>query len=225
MKKLLIIGLAIMPLLVWSQEKGTKKFINKDSLNYDEEYYVMKKDPSVKHGEYKKMTKKGIAFEKGYFKNGKRDGKWTIKMQGDSRFYAKGSYAAGKKVGQWTYYYDSQVDQVYDHTANKVISSKREKGKLDYIGGRTLIHMFIEDNLIYNESAKTSGIKGKVYISFDVNVEQEVKNVVITKGVHDLLDVEAMRIVRFIPPRWILPSNGGELMKGSFEWVINFGSR
>ena len=64
-----------------------------------------------------------------------------------------------------------------------------------------------------------------MYISFDVNVEQELKNVVITKGVHDLLDVEAMRIVRLIPPAWILPNKDGLPAKGSFIWEINFGSR
>ncbi|PCJ26999.1 MAG: hypothetical protein COA97_04710 [Flavobacteriales bacterium] len=226
MKKLIIITLTLLPMLSMAQGKGSKKIMNTDSLGYNEEFYVMKKTQDVKHGEYQKQSKKsGIAFEKGFYKNGKRDGKWTIKMQGNSRVYSKGSYVAGKKVGQWSYYYDGLVDQIYDHTANKVITSKREKGKLDYIGGKTLIHIFIEETLIYNESAKQRGIKGKVYISFDVNVEGEIKNVVITKGKHDLLDVEAMRVIRLIPSNWIFPVKGGEPARGSFSWVINFGSR
>ncbi len=225
MKKLLIIFLALLPLLTIAQEKGSKKITITDSLNYNEEYYVMKKTPDVKHGEYQKQTKKGTAFEKGFYKNGKRDGKWTIKLQGDSRIYSTGKYAAGKKIGQWTYYYDSKVDQIYDHSTNKVITSNREAGKLDYIGGKTLIHTFIDENLIYNESAKTRGIKGKVFITFDVNVDGEIKNVVITKGVHDLLDVEAMRVIRLLPSAWILPNVGGAPAKGSFSWEINFGSR
>ena len=225
MKKLLTIAIALLPILSVAQDKGTKKVTVTDSLDYNEEYYVWKKTPEVKHGPYQKQTKKGIAFEKGDFKDGKRDGKWAIKLQANSQIYSTGNYAAGKKVGQWTYYYDGKVDQIYDHTANKVVTSKREAGQLDYIGGKTLIRSFIEDHLIYNESAKKRGIKGKVYVTFDVNAEQEVKNVVITKGVHDLLDVEAMRIVRLIPARWILPTNNGEPTKGSFEWVINFGSR
>ncbi|MBL4594719.1 MAG: energy transducer TonB, partial [Flavobacteriales bacterium] len=192
MKKLIILTIALLPLLSMGQGKGYKKIMNTDSLGYNEEFYVMKKTPGVKHGEYQKQSKRsGIAFEKGFFKNGKRDGKWTIKLQGNSRVYSTGKYIAGKKVGQWSYYYDGKVDQIYDHTANKVITSKREAGKLDYIGGKTLIRVFVEETLVYNESAKKRGIKGKVYISFDVNEKGEVYNVIIIKGVHDLLNIEA----------------------------------
>lgn len=226
MKKTLIIATALLPILSMAQGKGSKKIMNTDSLGYNEEFYVMKKNPTIKHGEYKKQTKKsGIAFEKGFYKNGKRDGKWTIKIQGNSQVYSTGNYSNGKKVGQWNYYYDSKVDQIYDHTSNKVISSKREKGKLDYIGGKTLIQTFIAENLNYNEGAKKRGIKGKVYLTFDVNEKGEIHNVKITKGVHDLLDVEALRVIRLIPSKWILPMKAGFPTKGSFEWVINFGSK
>ena len=186
----------------------------------------MKKNPTVKHGEYNKQTKKnGIAFEKGFYKDGKRDGKWTIKLQGLSTVYSKGNYVAGKKVGQWTYYYDGKVDQIYDHTTHKVITSKREKGQLDYIGGKTLIRTFVEETIVYNEGAKKSGIRGKVYLTFDVNEDGEVHNVVITKGMHALLDVEALRVIRIIPSFWVLPMKGDYPKGGSFEWEITFGSK
>jgi len=224
MKKLIIIALTLFPILSIAQGKGSKKIMNTDSIGYNEEYYVMKKNPGVKHGQYQKQKKKsGIAFEKGLYKNGKRDGKWTIKLEGNSRVYSTGNYVAEKKVGQWTYYYKGLVDQIYDHTTHKIITSKREKGKLDYVGGLTLIRTFIEENLIYNESAKKRGIKGKVYVSFDVNKKGEVHNVVITKGVHDLLDIEALRVIRLIPSNWVLPMKGGFPTKGSFVWEINFG--
>jgi len=224
MKKLLFITLALLPLLSIAQGKGSKKILNTDSLDYNEEFYVMKKNPSVKHGEYYKQTKKnGIPFEKGFYKDGKRDGKWKIKIQGNSRVYSTGKYVAGKKVGQWTYYYDSKVDQIYDHTANKVITSNRSAGQLDYIGGLTLIRTFIEENIVYNESAKKSGIRGKIYLSFDVNDKGEIHNVVVTKGVNQLLDREALRVVRLIPSAWILPMKAGFATGGSFKWEIVFG--
>jgi protein TonB len=226
MKKLIIIAAISLPILSIAQGKGSKKILNTDSLNYNEEYYVMKKTPNVKHGEYQKQKKKsGIAFEKGFYKNGKRDGKWTIKLKVNSRVYSTGNYVADKKVGQWSYYYDGLVDQIYDHTTYKVITSKREKGKLDYIGGFTLIRTVIEDSIVYNENAKKRGIKGKVYLSFNVNEKAEIYNVVVTKGVHDLLDIEALRLVRLIPSQWVLPMKNGFPTKGSFSWEINFGSR
>ncbi|PCI94922.1 MAG: hypothetical protein COB15_12775 [Flavobacteriales bacterium] len=224
MRNIIIIIVFLVPTLVFSQGKGSKKIINTDSLNYNEEYYVMKKNPGVKHGDYFKKTKRNnIAFEKGAYKNGKRDGKWIIKLKSNSRIYSTGNYIAGKKTGQWTYYYDAKVDQIYDHSVNKVVTSKREEDQLDYIGGRTLIHTFIDKNLIYNESAKKRGIRGKVLLSFDVNIEGEIKNVIVTKGVHDLLDVEALRLVRLIPSHWILPLKAGFPIRGSFVYEISFG--
>jgi TonB family protein len=224
MKKIVIILFTLLPILSIGQGKGSKKITNTDSIHYNEEYYVMKKNPGVKHGDYLKKTKKnGITFEKGAYKNGKRDGLWTIKLESNSRVYSTGNYIVGKKTGQWTYYFDSKVDQIYDHSSNKVVSAKRETGKLDYIGGKTLIQTFIDENLIYNESAKQRGIRGKVFLSFDVNVEGEIYNVIITKGVHELLDVEALRLVRSIPSAWVLPLKAGFPTRGSFVWEINFG--
>lgn len=224
MKTTLLILATLLSSLSFGQEKGSKKITITDSLDYNEEYYVMKKNLTVKHGDYFKKTKKnGIAFEKGHYKDGKRDGKWTIKLQGNSRVYSTGSYVLDKKVGQWTYYYDGKVDQVYDHTAKKVVSSKREANKLDFIGGKTLIHTFVDQTMVYNESAKKRGIKGKVYLSFDVNDLGEVHNVIVTKGVHDLLDVEALRVIRLLPSNWVLPLKNGFPSKGSFTWEINFG--
>ena len=219
MKNLLIITFELLPVLIMAQAKGTKKIVNTDHPDYNEEYYVLKKT-DTKHGEYSKQTKKnGVAFEKGFYKNGKRDGEWTIKIQGVSPVYSTGSYADGKKVGLWTYHYDNKVDQIYDHTNNQVVTSKREKGQLDYIGGKTLIRAFIEENLVYNESAKKRGIRGKVYATFKVNDKGEIHSIAITKGVHELLDVEAKRVISLIPSNWVTPIPSG----ASFEWVINFG--
>ena len=107
MKNIILIIICLLPLLSISQGKGSKKITITDSFNYNEEYYVMKKNPTVKHGDYSKKTKKnGIAFEKGVYKEGQRSGKWTIKLQSNSRVYSTGSYATGKKVGKWSYYYD-----------------------------------------------------------------------------------------------------------------------
>jgi len=218
MKKLLIITLSLLPIISMAQAK-TKKIVNTENPGYNEEYYVIKKT-DTKHGEYKKLTKKNnVAFEKGFYKDGKRDGKWTIKLQGLSPINSTGSYAEGKKVGLWTYNYENKVDQIYDHTNNKVVTSKREKGQLDYIGGKTLIRTFIEENLVYNESARKRGIRGKVYVSFNVNDKGEVHNIRVTKGVHELLDVEAKRVISLIPSMWITPIPAG----AEFEWVINFG--
>ena len=226
MKRLIILTLVLAPLFTLAQGKGSKKIVNKDSIGYNEEYYVMKKNPTVKHGEYYKQTKtNGIAFEKGFYKNGQRDGKWTIKLQGESQVVSKGSYSNGKKVGQWVYGYFEKVDQIYDHTTNKVIQSKRGTAELDYIGGMTLIHTSIQDSLVYSESAKKRGIRGKVIVTFNVNTKGEIYHVVLKKGVHTLLDTEAMNVIRTIPSAWILPLKNGEATNGSFEWVINFGSK
>ena len=63
MKNLIIVIFTLLPILSIGQEKGSKKITNTDSTGYNEEFYVMKKNPDVKHGDYLKKTKKnGIAF-------------------------------------------------------------------------------------------------------------------------------------------------------------------
>lgn len=89
----------------FSQETKKKRAIKGNLI---EEYYVLKDNKNIKHGQYVKIHKyildQRIPIEFGIFENDKRVGEWYF-------FYSQGSlesfgkYHAGEKQGVWKEYY------------------------------------------------------------------------------------------------------------------------
>lgn len=67
-----------------------------------------------------------------------------------------------------------------------------------YPGGEAALLTFIADNIIYPEAAKADTIQGRVIVRFIVNTEGNTEGIDILKGVHPLLDAEAVRVVKKI---------------------------
>ena len=78
-----------------------------------------------------------------------------------------------------------------------------------FIGGYSAMNAFILNNLAFPQDAIDLNIQGKVYISFVVEMDGSVSNVLIERGVCASLDREAARLVRSFPA-WI----PGEMPKG-----------
>ncbi len=85
-------------------------------------------------------------------------------------------------------------DNISDGKAYVVV----EKMPLFPGGDRALLD-FIKDNTHYPDSAKAKNIQGKVILRFIVNPEGGVEDVMVLKGVHPLLDEEAIRVVNKLP--------------------------
>jgi len=66
-------------------------------------------------------------------------------------------------------------------------------------GGEIALRDFIKKELTYPEEALKGKIQGKVYITFHISLIGKVENARIIRGVHPLLDEEAIRIVSKIP--------------------------
>jgi protein TonB len=64
-----------------------------------------------------------------------------------------------------------------------------------YPGGESELLKFLAVNTQYPEAAKTEKIQGKVIIRFIVNTEGDTEGMSVLKGVHPLLDAEAVRVV------------------------------
>lgn len=69
----------------------------------------------------------------------------------------------------------------------------------EFPGGATAMEHFISDNLTYPTEAKAKKIQGKVYIQFVVEKDGSIEHVKIRRGVHHLLDEEAIRIIKIMP--------------------------
>ena len=69
----------------------------------------------------------------------------------------------------------------------------------EYPGGNDARVKFLVENVKYPEEARKNGISGTVYVSFVVEKDGEITNVKILRGVDELLDNEALRVVKMMP--------------------------
>ncbi len=67
-----------------------------------------------------------------------------------------------------------------------------------YPGGEGELLKFLAVNTQYPEAAKAQNIEGKVIIRFIVNTEGDTEGMSVLKGVHPLLDAEAVRVVSML---------------------------
>lgn len=72
----------------------------------------------------------------------------------------------------------------------------------EFVGGYAELQKFIGTNIVYPQQAIEFGEEGKVYMSFVVEKDGSVSNVVVERGVSNSLDREAKRIIKSFP-EWI----------------------
>ena len=80
---------------------------------------------------------------------------------------------------------------------------------------------YIAENLVYPKEAAKSGIQGRVFVQFIVDSEGFVKDVKVIRGVHELLDAEALKIVES-SPKWIPGTQRGKAVNVQFTFPISF---
>jgi len=91
----------------------------------------------------------------------------------------------------------------------------------DFVSGRDGLSKYFKDNLNYPEEAKKNSIQGTVYVNFVVNKEGEIIGAKILRGVHDLLDEEALRLMNAMP-KWKPGTQRGKRVAVSYNLPIKF---
>ncbi len=61
---------------------------------------------------------------------------------------------------------------------------------------------WVNEHLKYPEEAKNKGIEGRVIVQFVITEDGKLTNVKILRGVHPLLDKEAVRAIKSAPQAW-----------------------
>ncbi|HZH73806.1 MAG TPA: energy transducer TonB [Mariniphaga sp.] len=69
----------------------------------------------------------------------------------------------------------------------------------EFPGGEDALKAYLTDSIKYPEEAIAKGIEGKVYVTFTIGKDGQVKNSKIAKGVNPLLDNESLRVVKNMP--------------------------
>ncbi|PKP46324.1 MAG: energy transducer TonB [Bacteroidetes bacterium HGW-Bacteroidetes-12] len=91
----------------------------------------------------------------------------------------------------------------------------------EFPGGQEAMFKFLAKNIIYPKEAKEKGIEGKVYVNFTVNEDGSIGNVKVIRGVHPLLNNEAVRVIESFP-KWTPGKQKGELVRVSYNLPITF---
>ena len=73
--------------------------------------------------------------------------------------------------------------------------------KPQFPGGDRALMKWLNENIKYPEIAQKLGIQGRVYVNFVVEKDGSITNVKIARGVHPILDEEAIRLVKSMP-KW-----------------------
>ncbi len=92
----------------------------------------------------------------------------------------------------------------------------------EFPGGEFSLRMFIAKNLKYPVKAQESGVQGEVYVSFIIDKEGKISDAKIAKGVHELLDQEALRVVNLLPA-WKPGKHEGKYVNVYYTLPVYFG--
>lgn len=71
----------------------------------------------------------------------------------------------------------------------------------EFPGGEPALLAWIGKHVKYPQLPRESGIEGKVYIRFAVTKSGKVDKVTVVRGVHEMLDNEAVRVISMLP-KW-----------------------
>lgn len=102
-----------------------------------------------------------------------------------------------------------------------VIFTKVEQ-KAEYPGGEIEMLRWINTSLYYPTMAIEEDIQGMVVLKFVIEKDGSISNVKVMRGVHPLLDKEAMRVVKKLPEKFIPAKVGGEYVRSYMTVPVAF---
>jgi TonB family protein len=89
------------------------------------------------------------------------------------------------------------------------------------IGGLDAMYKFMQGELKYPAEAREKGIAGQVFLEFVVEKDGSIGNVKVVKGVHSLLDAEALRVVKMLP-KWKPGTQNGKPVRCFYNIPVRF---
>ena len=91
----------------------------------------------------------------------------------------------------------------------------------EFPGGQKKLFEYLGKSIKFPPAAKANGISGKVYVNFTIGKDGGIRDIKVLRGVHDLLDKEAVRVVKAMP-KWKAGKQRGKTVSVSYNLPINF---
>ena len=111
---------------------------------------------------------------------------------------------------------DTTADEYFNGSGPIVVEYQPE-----YPGGTDALMTFLSDNIKYPKEAQEQGIEGRVLVTFIVERDGSINSVLVEQSVNELLDKEAVRVVKLMP-KWIPGKHHGEPVRVRYTLPINF---
>jgi TonB family protein len=187
----------------------------------------------ILNGDYYLWYNNGKLSEKGSYENNKLHGKFSTWFENGQLSYEKFYFKGELKDTLKGYYEDGALRRIEVYKEGEMVDGKvfsKAGVGLPYFpafvmpefpGGENAMIAYISKNLKYPEEALRYGISGLVLITFIVEKDGSIKTLEVIKSVYDVLDNEAIRIIRSMP-RWKPGLNEGNLVPVSFTLPVRF---
>ena len=91
----------------------------------------------------------------------------------------------------------------------------------EFVGGVKELFKYLGENTKYPRRALKADIEGTVYIQFVIGKNGAIRNIKIIRGVNELLDNEALRVVKSMPD-WKPGSQHGKKVSVRYQLPIHF---
>lgn len=91
----------------------------------------------------------------------------------------------------------------------------------EYVGGQTAMIEFLWKNLQYPAEAMEKNVQGTVYVSFIVEKDGSISNVVLKRDIGSGCGEEAVRVVKMMP-KWTPGKQNGKEVRTQFILPVTF---
>ena len=114
------------------------------------------------------------------------------------------------------------VAEILEKNPDAVIPFAAVENKPGFNGGDANdFSKWVSENIQYPQDAIDSKIEGRVILQFTVSKEGDVKDVEVLRGVNELLDAEAVRVVS-ASPKWEAGSQNGIPVAVNYTFPVIF---
>ncbi len=122
-----------------------------------------------------------------------------------------------------------EPDKAVNFQTTKIAPAEEAPGKVFVVveempgfpGGDKALMDFIYEKIQYPEEAKKNNIQGRVVVRFCINYKGTVDRITVIKGIHPLLDNEAVRVISLLP-KWEPGKQAGKPVNVWYSVPINF---
>ena len=88
-------------------------------------------------------------------------------------------------------------------------------------GGSEALLSFLAENIKYPEEAVKDSIQGRVVVTFIIETDGSISNIQVARGVHPLLDKEAVRVMGLMP-KWKPAMNNSKPIRVKYNVPVSF---